>query len=130
MCWKHVSRFRRKCPICERFIAPGCWPKLCWSDEVNHCRNCHALLGTLKHIRFKIQYMSVETKKAERETQSNAISYNDFPLGVHVNIMVYLFQVKDFLWSPHRNRKYTSTQMCGCPTCKPYSFQSTESSSS
>ena len=28
MCWKHVSRVRRKCPTRERFIAPRCWPML------------------------------------------------------------------------------------------------------
>ena len=77
MCWKHVSRFRRKCPICERYIAPGCWPDLCWSDELNHCRNCHAVLGTLKHIRFKMQYMSTEVQNDKPESQINAISYMD-----------------------------------------------------
>ena len=122
MCWKHVSRFRRKCPICERFIAPGCWPKLCWSDKLfdavtgmllNHCRNCHAVLGTLKHIRFKLQYMSTEVQNNEQEIQSNAISYTDFPIGVQVNIMMYLFQVKDFLWSPHYNRSIINTKCAG-----------------
>ena len=122
MCWKHVSRFRRKCPICERFIAPGCWPKLCWSDKLfdavtgmllNHCRDCHAVLGTLKHIRFKLQYMSTEVQNNEQEIQSNAISYTDFPIGVQVNIMMYLFQVKDFLWSPHYNRSIINTKCAG-----------------
>ena len=118
LCWEHVSRFRRKCPICERYIAPGCWPALCWSDELNHCRDCHAVLGTMKHIRFKMQYMSAEVQDNEAEIQSDAISYQDFPLGVQINIMVYLFQVKDFIWSPHYQCSPTNVSMCGCPSCK------------
>ena len=123
LCWKHVSRFRRKCPICERYIAPGCWPELCWSDELNHCRSCHAVLGTLKHIRFKIQYMSMEVQYDEPESQINAISYLDFPLGVQINIMVYLFQMKDFLWSPHYHNSPTNAPTCRCPACKLYRVQ-------
>ena len=144
LCWKHRSRFRRKCPICENFIAPGCWPVLCWSDELNHCRDCHTLIGTLKHIRFKLQYMTslpgmdryehlrfklgmaTKTKETAQETQSNVISYKHVPLGVQLNIMVYLFQTKDFLWSTYYTFKHTSTPTCGCPSCAHHNFQSTD----
>ena len=129
-CGKNISRFRRKCPICERFIAPNCEPKLCWSDELNHCRHCHAVIGTLKHIRFKIQYLPNDAETTEQEDQSNLISYKDFPIEVQVNIMIFVFQVKDFLWSPHRNRNCISTPMCRCPMCTRYRSQSLGGSSS
>ena len=82
-----------------------------------------------EHLRFKLG-MTTKTKVIERETQSTVISYKDFPLGVQLNIMVYLFQIKDFLWSPYYTFKHTSTPTCGCPSCTYHNFHSTEDSSS
>ena len=126
LCRWTTDKFRRKCPICERYMAPNCKPISCWKDEVNHCRICHTLIGTLKHIRFKIQFMNDDMKKDELDIQSKGMSYKDLPLGVQVNIMLFLFQVKDFIWSPHLNVKYVGTQKCECPICQSSRSQSTD----
>ena len=99
LCWGHQSRYRRECPICGRLIAPGCWPERCWSDELNHCKDCHALICVLKHHRFKGQYITDELGNTEQVSRFSKFSYVDFPIGVQINIMMYLFQIKDFIWS-------------------------------
>ena len=98
LCGKHQSRFRRKCPNCGRLVAPGCQPLQCWSDELIHCRNCHTLIGTLKHIRFRVENTIEDSGAKTQETQSDIMSYRDFPVGIQINVMIYLFQSKDFLW--------------------------------
>ena len=135
LCRKHQSKYRRTCPICGRLIAPGCWPVQCWSDELNHCRNCHAVIGTLKHIRFKLQYMTnlpgmdlhehlrfklqmtTKSRINTRDPWSNVVSYEDFPVGIQINIMLYLFEAKDFVWSGYYTSKHPSAPTCGCPSC-------------
>ena len=74
LCWKHSSRYRRECPICHWLIAPGCWPKRCWSDELNHCRSCHALIEVLKHYWFKVDFMNIIMGMKGRRTSLKSIA--------------------------------------------------------
>ena len=112
LCWQHMSRHRRVCPLCERLIAPGCWPIQCWSDELNHCRECHTVIGTLKLIRIKIQYAINQIDGETQDPGSGTISYGDLPIGIQITIMVYLFPTKDLVWSG----SYMLQQQCG-PRC-------------
>ena len=126
LCRWTTNKFLRKCPICERDVAPNCKPLSCWKDEENHCRIRHTLIGTLKHIRFKIQFMSDGMNADELKIQSKGLSYTDLPLGIQVNIMLFLFQAKDFIWAPHFNVKYVGTRKCDCPVCQSSRSQSTD----
>ena len=116
LCWKSQSRFRRMCPICERMIAPGCRPVHCWSDDLNHCRECHTLIGTLRHIQFKLQFLPDQPETYTQESHSDVLTYKDLPIGIQLNIMVYVFQAKDFVWSGYHTSLYASL-MHGCPHC-------------
>ena len=115
LCWGHSSNHRRKCPVCEMLIAPGCWPRRCWSDELNHCKDCHTLIEILKHHRFKIQYRNYKSGMGKLENRSNPKSYMNFPIGVHINIMLFIFQIKDFVWSEFHLNKLMHVPTCGCP---------------
>ena len=122
LCWKHKSRFRRKCPICERLIAPGCWPVRCWCDELNHCRNCHTVIGALKQIRYNAQYVPHNSEPDTQKICPKTTSYKDFPIGIQINIMLFLFQTKDFIWSGLYIVKNPRIQKCGCPTCTYFEY--------
>ena len=104
-CWKHVSKYRRLCPICTKLIAPGCKPEMCWSDELNHCKECHMVIGMLKHYRFKAQYDNSEQGASQSSCAPTKVSYADFPIGVQVNIMRFVLQTKDFIWSGNYQAK-------------------------
>ena len=125
LCRKHQSKYRRRCPICERLVAPGCWPVTCWSDELNHCRDCHTLIGVLKHHRFKLQYNTHEPDVDIHKTQPNVTSYLDLPIGAQITIMVYVFHIKDFVWSEYHTNKLPRgiNDTCGCPSCTNLAFQ-------
>ena len=98
MCWGDMPKYRRECPICHWLIAPGCWPMRCWSDTLNHCRSCHVLIEMLKHWRLKSQHPKHYGMK-QREDKSQPNVYLNFPVGVQLNNMSYVFQTKDFIWS-------------------------------
>ena len=105
LCWKHKSKYRRKCPICERLIAPGCMPVQCWSDDFNHCRECHSMIGVIRHIRVRRQCLPCDPDLSFIETsapkpQSNVISYMVFPVEVQIKIMIFAFQLKDLVGMP------------------------------
>ena len=89
LCWKHKSKYRRLCPICDKLIAPGCWPVKCWNDELNHCRDCHTVSGIMRYHRYKKQFMPNNPDKNVQRTQSNVISYLDFPVGGYKSTLWY-----------------------------------------
>ena len=97
ICQVHKSRYRRKCPICNGLVAPGCWPVQCWSDELNHCRICHSIIGILKLHCFRMEQPRANTDESIQIHQPNVISYLDFPMGVQFKIMMYIFQITDFI---------------------------------
>ena len=90
LCWKHTSRYRRLCPICDRLIAPGCLPVQCWSDELNQCRDCYTLGGIMRYHRYKKQYLPYHPELNVQRIQSHVISYVDFQWGTnqHYNVCV------------------------------------------
>ena len=96
LCGDHYSKHRRKCPICERLIAPGCFLKeesvWCWSDELGHCKECHALICILKHHRLKAQQTKGIREGTNLVIKSNKISYMDFPVEIQFNIMSHIIQ--------------------------------------
>ena len=124
LCWKHKSKYRRLCPICDKFIAPGCWPVKCWNDELNHCRDCHTVIEIMKYQRYKKQFMPNNPGMNVQRTQSNVISYLEFPVGVHINIMIYVFQPKDLVWTNYYINKLLSISACGCPNCTNFRISS------
>ena len=109
-CGKHASKYRRLCPICTKLVAPGCRPEMCWSDELNHCKECHMVIGMLKHYRFNGQYMKSERGTIQSSSAPTKLSYMDFPIGVQINIMRYVIQVKDFIWSGSYQSKIKQSQ--------------------
>ena len=72
----------------------------CWSDDYNHCRSCHALIETLKHYRFKSQYC-MTLGSAPRGDVFRVNSYLDCPVGVQINVLIFLIPIKDFIWSQY-----------------------------
>ena len=108
LCWEHSSRFRRECPICHYWIAPSCRPMRCWSDEYNHCRSCRALIEILKHYRFKSQYC-MTLGSAPRGEVFRVISYLDCPVGVQINVLIFLIPIKDFIQVLRTSRRATSS---------------------
>ena len=107
LCWKHQSKYRRLCPICDKLIAPGCWPVKCWMDELNHCKDCHTLIEIMKNMRYKKQFMPNNPGINIKGTQSTIISYSDFPVGVQINIMMFVLQPKDFARTKGRVMKWS-----------------------
>ena len=103
-CVGGFSRVRRECQICHWMVAPGCQPKKCWLDELNHCRSCHALIEVLKHYRFKNQFNQYYCQKEKFESLSEGFGYLGHPVGMRVTILTYLCPVRDLIWSTfHRN---------------------------
>ena len=98
MCRMHSSKFRRGCPICHGRIAPGCRPKKCWSDELNHCRSCRTLIEILKHYRFKSKFHSHYDGQERSENLSDVILYLDVPIGVQINSLTYVCPLRDLSW--------------------------------
>ena len=50
-CFAHSSSGRRTCVLCQRRVAPGCYPERClemdshWGDANNVCRDCYPSYG-------------------------------------------------------------------------------------
>ena len=99
LCRVHTSRFRRECAICHHLIAPGCSPIRCWDGALNHCRLCHALIETMKYWRYMGQYPQHYRQINHARHESTKLSYLDFPVEVHVTVLLYLCPLKDILWS-------------------------------
>ena len=97
LCHKDKCAFRCWCPICEMLIAAECKAQ-CWKDRFNHCRACRAVVEVLKHYRFQSQY------HVPYLTQARA-DYLDFPVGIQINILSYLFPIQNFLWSDFRRKE-------------------------
>ena len=91
LCWVHSSRYIRECPVCHLLFAPECRPMRCWSDEFNHCRNCHALIEMLKHCRLISQYPHYYCASG-RKDKWKSTEYMNLPVGVQINILSYAFQ--------------------------------------
>ena len=99
MCRMHSSRFRRECPICHGRIAPGCRPKKCWSDELNHCRSCHTVVEILKHYGSKRQFGQHSFGHERSENLPEVICYVNLPTGVQIEILTCVCPISDFIWS-------------------------------
>ena len=98
LCEKHSSKYRRECPVCHWLIAPGCYPKKCWSDELNHCRACHDLMELWKHSCCKMQYLYYHYGTCEPDRPQPTV-HNcpvNLPVAIQVKIMAYDFPTKTF----------------------------------
>ena len=57
-------------------------------------------METLKHYRFKSQ-CCINSGRATGEDVCRVISYLDCPVGVQINMLIFLIPIKDFIWSRH-----------------------------
>ena len=80
-------------------------------------------------FRFKKQYQFSDPDMNRPKSQSDVISYLGVPLGLQINIMLFIFPIKDFIGiSPYASYKPPST-LFTCPQCRKVpnmAFQSEE----
>ena len=99
LCGVSSSKFRRECPICHGWIAPECRPIRCWNDNQNHCRLCHAVIGMLRHYRLKSRFHEFYHGSGVSKPRSETPGYLDLSFEIQVDILLYVWPVKEFLWS-------------------------------
>ena len=115
LCWEHYSQYRRECPVCHWLIAPGCYPKKCWSDELNHCRACHDLMELWKHSCCKMQYLQYHYGTCEPDRSQPTVHNcpSNLPGAIQSKIMAYVFPIKNFLWSNFNRQELMKIKQMG-----------------